>query len=264
MCARMLAPFVLVATAAPLYAQVVVTFQQGVGGYTDYHDSQLHSGMPSTVLTDFPGNPGQIRVDPGDTAAFDTGYVYGLMRFDNIFGTGAGQIPAGSRISSATLRLNLTEDTADGFLYLHRMVMDWSDTTATWNFFGPNGVQLNGIHALSAADATVGPGITNGTPTGSSTAYPIITADVTSGVQAWSDGFANRGWNIRPDNGTTAHSDTDGILFSSAEDPIVGNRPLLTVTYVSAVPEPGALLLTGLGLATFGAARYRRRRVTEV
>src|SRR5262249_24954457 len=79
-----------------------------------------------------------------------------------------------------------------------------------------------------------------------------------SGVQAWSDGFANRGWNIRPDNGTGVMSQTDGILFSSAEDPTSGNRPLLTVTYVSAVPEPGALFLTGLGLATFGAARYRR------
>jgi PEP-CTERM motif len=259
MCARRLALFVLVATAAPVEAQVVMTFQQGVGGYTGYHDSQLSNGNPNTVMTDFsPGNPGQIRVDPGDAAAFDAGYVYGLMRFDNIFGTGPGQIPPGSNINSATLRLNLTEDTGDGFLYLHRMITDWSDTTATWNFFSPTGVQL-GTHAVATADASVGPGINANAPTpGSSTAYPIITADVTSSLQAWSNGFANRGWNIRPDNGTGANSATDGILFSSAEDPTAGNHPLLTVNFTTAVPEPGTLVLAGLGL--IGVAAYRRRR----
>src|SRR5262249_9080800 len=162
-------------------------------------------------------------------------------------------------INSATLRLNLTEDTADGFLYFHRMITDWSDTTATWTLFSANGVQL-GTHALATADAAAGPGVNGNAPTpGSSTAYPLITVDVTSGVQAWSNGFANRGWNIRPDNGTGAMSQTDGILFSSAEDATTGNRPLLTVNFTPAtVPEPGVLLLTGLGLATFGAARYRR------
>jgi PEP-CTERM motif len=56
-------------------------------------------------------------------------------------------------------------------------------------------------------------------------------------------------------------SQTDGLLLSSAEDPATGNRPLLTVNFTpAAVPEPGVLLLTGLGLATFGAGWYRRRR----
>ncbi len=257
---RWLVLFVLLALAAPAQAQVVVTFQQGVGGYTGYHDSQLRADQPTTVLTDnSPTNPGQIRVDPGDNAAFDTGYVYGLMRFDNIFGTGAGQIPLGSKINSATLRINLTEDTADGFLYFHRMITDWSDTTATWNSFSANGVQL-GTHALATADAAVGPGVNaNAQPPGSSTLYPLITADVTAGVQAWSNGFANRGWNIRPDNGTGNMSQTDGILFSSAED-VAGNRPLLTVNFTP-VPEPCVLLLTGLGLGALGAARSRRRAV---
>ena len=262
MCTRRVALFVLIATAAPLDAQVV-TFQQGVGGYTGYQDSQIVMGG-STVMTDYsPTSPGQIRVDPGDTVSFDAGYVYGLMRFNNIFGTGAGQIPAGSRINSATLRLNLTEDTADGFLYFHRMITDWSDTTATWTLFSASGVQL-GTHAVATADATIGPSVSATAAPGSSTAYPIITADVTSSLQAWSNGFANRGWNIRPDNGTGVMSATDGILFSSAEDATAGNHPLLTVNFTPAtVPEPGVLLLTGLGLATFGAARYRRWRAKD-
>jgi hypothetical protein len=78
--ARCLVLFVLFATAAPVEAQVVATFRQGVGGYTTYQDSQIRETMPDQVLTDNPGNPGQIRVDGEDGG----GVVYGLLRFNNI------------------------------------------------------------------------------------------------------------------------------------------------------------------------------------
>jgi hypothetical protein len=64
--ARWLVLFVLFATAAPVEAQVVLTFQHGVGGYSSYQDSQIRETMPDSVLTDNPGNPGQIRVDGED------------------------------------------------------------------------------------------------------------------------------------------------------------------------------------------------------
>src|SRR5688572_5723900 len=108
MYARRLVLFVLFATAAPLGAQTV-TFRQGVGGYTGYQDSQIRQTMPDSVLTDNPGNPGQIRVDGEDGG----GVVYGLLRFNNIFGTGTGQIPLGSTINSATLTFDFAEDGVD-------------------------------------------------------------------------------------------------------------------------------------------------------
>jgi len=247
MCARWLALVVLVTTAAPLEAQVVVTFQQGTGGYAGYQDSQIREVQPTTVLTDNPGTPGQLRIDGEDGG----GIVYGLLRFDNIFGTGPGQIPPGVNITAATLRINLTEDSTGGIFNFHRMIANWNDTNATWAFFGGNGIQTDGTEAVATPDATMGDGA-------ALVAVGFQSVSVLNSLRAWQAGSPNNGWNLREE---TAQS-TDGILFSSAEDPTVGNRALLTVTF-SPVPEPGAMLLTGLGLAMFAAARYRRSRAKD-
>src|SRR5262245_44188740 len=203
-----------------------LTFQQGVGGYTAYLDSQIREVQPNDVLTDNPGNPGQIRVDGEDGG----GVVYGLLRFNNIFGTGTGQIPLGSTINSATLRFDLAEDGINSIFHFHRMVMDWSDTNATWNFFGGNGVSLDGVEAVATPDFTVG---------NSTTTIPVgaWTIDVLPSLRAWSGGAVNRGWYFRPDSAVDPF--TDGILFRSAEDTTANLRPLLTVDYTpSAVAAP--------------------------
>jgi len=251
MCARTLALSALVAIAAPVEAQVTVNFQQGTGGYAGYQDSQIRETLPGTVQTDNStfnaANAGLIRVDGEDGG----GVVYGLLRFNNIFGTGAGQIPPGATITAATLRFDLTEDAVPpvNFFSFHRMVMDWNDTNATWNFFGGNGVTLDGIEAVATADVRIGDGV-NPIPIGT------LDVNVLPSLQAWSGGFANRGWYFRPESTNPA---TDGILFRSAEDATATLRPLLSVTF-SPVPEPGVLLLTGLGMGAFVAREYRRRR----
>jgi hypothetical protein len=243
--ARWLVLSVLCATAAPVEAQVVATFRQGVGGYTAYQDSQIRETMPDSVLTDNPNNPGQIRVDGEDGG----GVVYGLLRFNNIFGNGAGQIPLGSTITAATLTFDFAEDGVNSIFHFHRMITDWNDTNASWNFFGGNGVTL-GTEAVMAPDVTVGDG-TMDFPVGTNT------INVLPSVQAWSGGFLNRGWYFRPDS--VVDPVTDGILFRSAEDANAALRPLLTVTFIP-IPEPGVLALASLGLGTLGAARVRRWR----
>jgi PEP-CTERM motif-containing protein len=129
------------------------------------------------------------------------------------------------------------------------MVMDWSDTNATWNFFGGNGVTLDGTEAVATADVTIG---------SSTTTIPVgtLNVNVLPSLQSWSGGFANRGWYFRPDSTNPA---TDGILFRSAEDPTATLRPLLSVTYTP-VPEPGVMLLTSMGLGALGVSRSLRRR----
>jgi hypothetical protein len=208
-----------------------LTFQQGVAGYTGVQDSQIRQNLPNSVLTDnSPTNPGLIRVDGEDGG----GIVYGLIRFDNIFGTGPNQVPLGSTILQATLTLDLTEDGVNGIYNFHRMVQDWSHTTASWNFFGGNGINLDGIEALATPDATVGNG---------SFTVPLgaMNANVTTSLQAWSDGTPNRGWNFR-----TPAVTTDGILVRSSENGTTNLRPRLAVSFLPPVA----------GYFSFGASTY--------
>jgi hypothetical protein len=74
------------------------------------------------------------------------------------------------------------------------MLQPWTDTLATWNTFGPNGIQPDGVMAALTPTAVAGnPGLdpdVQGT---------INTYEVTPDVQAWANGSrANYGWAILP------------------------------------------------------------------
>src|SRR5262245_61762150 len=113
MSSRWLVLFVLLATAGPVGAQTR-TFRNGVGGYTGTQDAEIND----TVTTPIGGGTApQITFDEDRN-----GVVRSLIRFDNIFGTGAGQIPLGSTINSATLNLTIFEGTQPaGVLEFYRM-----------------------------------------------------------------------------------------------------------------------------------------------
>ncbi len=176
-------------------AEHVVTFRQGAGGYLGTVDTQLSQAAPTQSY----GSTAVLGVDKGTD-------VQVLLRFDDIFGSLAGQIPAGATIVSATLGLQTTN--AGNGAALHRMLTNWSGTS-TWNSL-VNGVQANGVEA--AAAATVVTGATN---TGQSQ------FDVTSSVQAWLAGAANLGW-------VFLSQGTNGWDFYSAQG---ATPPLLTVRY---------------------------------
>ena len=77
------------------------TFQQGdANSYAGTQDTGIHSGAG----IDTPAGADTIINVDGD----DTGIRHALLRFDDIFGNAASQIPPGSVISSATLTLNST------------------------------------------------------------------------------------------------------------------------------------------------------------
>ena len=71
-----------------------VTFQQGIDGYSSTDDVQLRLGSPNTNY----GNLPYMYIYPSNT-------IQSLIRFDDIFGTGAGQIGYGDTIISASLGL---------------------------------------------------------------------------------------------------------------------------------------------------------------
>jgi hypothetical protein len=178
----------------------VASFQQGTGGYRAAVDTYLAQGSVGANNS----RASELSVDGDDPngSGLDT---QALLRFDDIFGTGAGQVPPGSVIRSAALELSSTNLGAGATL--HRMLEDWSDGEG-WSAFGGDGVQA-GLEA-AAADATA-----SGT-------VDAVRVDVTRSVAAWSaDPCTNFGWALLP-------LGNDGWDFYAAEG---ATPPRLTVDY---------------------------------
>jgi hypothetical protein len=178
-----------------------VTFQNESGGYSGTVDTYLQEAYPSA------GNAA------AQTLTVDTNDPHGtgqqtqvLLRFDDIVGSGSGQVPRGATVQSASLTLQTT-DRGSGAT-LHRMLRNWSESDS-WNSLG-DGVQADGTEAVSAADVNTGRARTGTT-----------TLDVTRSVQAWADGSTNYGWVFLPRGG-------NGWDFSSSEG---STPPRLAVTF---------------------------------
>jgi len=186
-------------------ASVTTTFQQGVDGYTGTHDTWLETDAPT--------------VNHGNDASWEwdtSGEAHGLVRFADIYGTGPGQIPVGSTILAATFRyVSFGEgDIAN----VHGILVDWDESTATFNNFGPapavqSGVDFNATSIGTAASPGAG----------------VQSVDVTPILQTSSaDPSLNRGWIFVPTN-------TDGSDARSSEYGTVSERPILEVAYLAPV-----------------------------
>ncbi len=181
---------------------MIATFQQGTGGYSGEVDTFLYAGSPDASQA----AAATLIVD-GPPPVADERQI--LLRFNALFQSEGGPIPNGSTINSATLRINVTNASANGAEF-HRMLLGWADTD-TWNIL-VNGVQRDGIESVATADVT---SLYNGS-------VPALhSIDVTSSVAAWSAGAANRGWVL-----VTPGAGTDSWQFDSAEAATVASRPL--------------------------------------
>ena len=145
----------------------------------------------------------------------ETKRAQGLIRFDNLFGNGAGQVPVGSTIISASLTVNVTNTSSAGATVgLHQMLVNWSESS-TWNTLS-SGVSTNGVEAAVTADSTLSDPSQSGT---------VTFNGLQSTIQDWLDGTStNYGWVITTNN-------TDGWDFDSSEAATAGLRPRLNVTY---------------------------------
>lgn len=208
--------------------------------YSRTHDVEIRGESPDTNfdLGTGSGDP-EFTVDGSDP----NGVVYDahvLMRFDDIFGSNAWQIPVGSIIYSATLFLDF-DNTGDDISLL-RMNIDWgTETTATWNTL------VDGIDGTEGSLVTVLSGSLN---------KELI--DVTPQLASWSSGAGNFGWGFVP---TTDDLNFDGVDFDASENSDPTDRPMLTVEFGAPVtypvPEPGTLALLVLGLS---GIRITRRK----
>lgn len=182
-------------------------FQQGVAGYAGAHDTYLQSANPDTAA-------GSLTPLVADGSPL----TQALIRFDNIIGYGAAQVPAGATILSAKLLMltgpsSASSDSSANVMALHRMLVGWNDLS-TWNSL-TGGVSADGVEAVAAAEFSLIPNVLD--------AWAIF--DATSSVQAWVSGqAANFGWVVLP-------SGTDGWRSDSSEFATIADRPILEVTF---------------------------------
>ena len=228
----------------PAVAQVVtaattVSFQQGVGGYTSTLDTFLAESAPTTTH----GSLTSVGWDSDDPSGSGNDSI-ALIRFDNIFGASAGQIPAGSTILSARLSLFMSMTiAADVDVSLHRVISDWGEGTsdaldkegkgaaatpgdATWlHTFAPSDLWRDvGGDFISLASAV---SIVNDVGIYRWKANDMTVLD----VQGWLDApSTNFGWIVRGDESTN----TTAKRFNSRENPDAATRPTLEIVYAAA------------------------------
>jgi hypothetical protein len=151
----------------------------------------------------------------------------------------APSIPAGSVVSSATLTVYLGACTHWGALSLTQVTSRIADSLKTWN--------------RQPTIGTVGAGAAATVSPGSSTEAQPVTFDVTAMVQAWVNGTANFGWEVRnSDTGSPTSIGRYGFYGARSAHP-----PVLTVTYASAPDVPHNLMPAGIvsvtkPIVTFG------------
>ena len=85
-----------------------MSFRQGVNGYADSEDTFVRRDANRTEW-----NNGGSDVIQVQSSGNELPVKVGIIDFQNIFGPGAGQVPAGRAIASATLRMHLKDDFFD-------------------------------------------------------------------------------------------------------------------------------------------------------
>ena len=207
------ATFDLAAHRSHLTTARVVRFRQGqdsgAGKYSKALDTYIGDGSgggtsPKVAM----GSAKDVYID-GNQA-----HEQGLLRFGGVFGSSPGKIPAGTKIKKAILTVT-TEgkyaNSSNGARF-HRMKVVWSEAS-TWDSLG-KGVQL-GSEAETIHDAdSAGKVGKKGTRS----------LDVTTSLQAWSNGKPNHGWVL-------INKGTDRWQFRSSQWAAVAERPMLTVVY---------------------------------
>jgi hypothetical protein len=190
---------------------IVATFQDGVNGYFGTQDVGLFSWGPNDTF----GSDIAFSVDQSDQDL----PTQGLVRFNDVFGSGLGQVPQSATIHGGVLTFFVTSSSDfNARIRFYEMLQDWNEDSATWanvNSTITNGVTPDDVEARSVPDFQVP------NPSATDLIDMIIPAET---LQAWANGASNFGWMLNSDSG-------DGWDFLTREvtNPLL--RPKLSVIY---------------------------------
>lgn len=203
------------------------TFQDDVNGYQGTRDTYLDSSLPDLEF----GFSSSVIADEergeGDVTNSDARPVQGMLRFDDMFGSGISQVPSGSKIFGAFLTVNVLSPSPLSKVRFFAMQQGWDEGTSNWN--SPqgtagssiiNGVTPDGIEASSEVDAIV---------TDTAAAGLVDIPLNTETIQAWANGtIPNFGWAIITDSGNS-------WTFASSDDflSVTPQPPKLTILYTA-------------------------------
>ena len=187
---------------------VDVTFQKGdgKGAVSETDDANLESDHDDDNF----GARRSLNVDGRP-------HKHVVLKFPDIFGNDANQIPLGSTINSAALTLTVSNST-DRDPTVYRIIESWTESEVTWSSRSDDVEWSN--------DGADGTGSHAATPVGD---FPMRRSgsqsmDVTTSLRSWSNGEINEGW-VLIDNSN------NGADFDSGETRKTGERPKLTVNY---------------------------------
>jgi hypothetical protein len=201
-------------------------FQQGAA-YGGAHDTWIDSVNTTTA------HGGDVTL-----VADGSPLSQGLVRFDDLFGTGAGQVPPGAAAVSAKLTFYTGTTASDASLdrmSLYRLTTPFTDSS-TWSSMGA-GVTV-GSETLASPDFAFKPRNNN--------IYVVF--DVTPSIAAWQAGAANFGWAIIP-------SGTDGWRPASSEAASLNDRPRLDIAVDLTTCVPVISQHPSAGAACAGGSR---------
>ncbi len=206
-----------------------VTYQtgDGKGSVSEADDAKLIDG--GSADTNY-GTTTDLEIDSGDK--------HSVIKFPNIFGGGADQIPLNSVIVSATLTLQVFDQGDDPLVY--QLIEGWVESQVTYNDritgvgWSNPGAGGTGSHKATA-DGSL--------PAGSTGSRSV---DVSTSVQNWSDGEVNEGW-VLEDTGS------GGVDIRTSEYATVAQRPMLSVTYLPGGDQTAPNTVTNLATGTVTA-----------
>ena len=207
---------VLSSDLAATWAHILptLTLRDGLNGYTGTTDTFLDLLSPTA------NNSTSTTLSAGRATTQNSFQT--LIKFEDLIGTGANQLPPGSTINSVTLTVYMTATPTftNPTFSLYRMSAAWTDTST----YSSMGSGIDGSEYVFVADQTI-------TDSGVKSYTFASNARMIASVQAWMNNpSSNQGWYLFCDDNSSKAS------FASAENGTVANRPTLTIDYTAPAP----------------------------